>query len=112
MKRNLIGAMWVMAACGAFAQALPAEWIDVPFGTYTAAYEGGSTYDAGVFTVTGTGNNMYDTANDGGRFVFQPLLGDCEVIARVKLPTAAGLDYGARAGVMIRRPAIRRRPRA
>jgi fibronectin type 3 domain-containing protein len=102
MKRNLIGAMWVMAACGVFAQALPAEWIDVPFGTYTAAYEGGSTYHAGVFTVTGSGNNMYDTANDGGRFVFQPLLGDCEVIARVKLPTAAGLDYGARAGVMIR----------
>ena len=95
-------AMFVHAlACGAFAQALPSGWLDVPFGRYTAGYEGWSAYDSGVFTVAGSGYDMYDVANDGGRFAFLPLQGDCEVVARVKRLHDA-LAYGARAGVMLR----------
>jgi hypothetical protein len=102
MKRFLIGACIGAAACGAWAQALPSVWVDVPFGTYSAAYAGGSSYEAGTFTVAGSGNDMWGAANDGGRFVFQPLLGDCEVIANVKRPTDAGLGSNARAGVLLR----------
>jgi fibronectin type 3 domain-containing protein len=91
----------VLAACGAFAQALPTGWLDVPFGAYTTAYPGGSAHGGDTFTVVGSGNDMWSADNDGGRFVFQPLLGDCEVIANVKRPTDAALAYAARAGVLI-----------
>ena len=92
------------AAVGTLGQGLPAGWMDVPFGTYTAAWEGGSTYDSGAdtFTVTGSGNDMWGMASDGGRFVFQPMLGDCEVMATVRRPFSSNLGYAARAGVLIR----------
>ena len=105
MKRNVC---MVLAACaavwGAFAQALPEEWIDVPFGVYDAAWEGGAAYDtvSGTFTLVGSGNDMWNTANDGGRFVFQPMFGDCEVTATIRRPVAPNLAHAARAGVMIR----------
>ena len=92
-------------ACGASAQtSLPDGWIDVPFGAYTTAWEGGASYDSGsgTFTLVGSGNDMWGSANDGGRFVFQPMLGDCEVVANVRRLTAPNLAYGARAGVLIR----------
>ncbi len=104
MKRKsawfiLLAVGWVCG--GAWAQALPSGWLDVPFGRYTDAYQGGSTCADGVFTVAGSGYDVYDVANDGGRFAFLPLLGDCEVIARVK-KLQAELAYGARAGLMLR----------
>ena len=105
MKRNVC---MVLAACaavwGAVAQALPDGWIDVPFGTYSAGWEGGTSYDAvsGTFTVAGSGNDLSGNANDGGRFVFQPMLGDCEVIAEIRRPVSEGAGFAARAGLLIR----------
>jgi hypothetical protein len=72
-----------MAACGAFA-AVPPEWWDLPFGAYDAANPGAASEDGGVFTVSGSGTQMYGTNQDGGRTVFKPLAGDGEIIANVE----------------------------
>ncbi len=95
----------VVAACfmcvTSWALTVPSAWLDVPFGAYTTAYPGGSNYDAGTFTLIGSGNDMWYATSDGGRFVFQPMRGDCEVIANVQRPTDDALNYSARAGVLI-----------
>lgn len=83
-------------------QALPAEWIDAPFGTYQSAHPGWSRYEAGTFTLAGSGSDLYGAANDGARFVFKPVHGDCDVYAVVAQPTSTDLARNARAGVMIR----------
>jgi fibronectin type 3 domain-containing protein len=85
-------------------QTWPAEWLDAPFGTYSTNYPGGSAYDesTGTFTLSGSGTDMYSAANDGARFVFIPVRGDCEVFAVVGQPTDPNLSRNARAGVMLR----------
>jgi hypothetical protein len=53
----------------------------------------------GVFTLQGSGADIWDVA-DGFQFVYQPLTGDGQVVARV---TGIGAtDAWAKAGVMVR----------
>ncbi len=60
---------------------------------------GSSSTSGGTFTVHGTGEDIWDTA-DQFRFVYQQLQGDVEVIARVD--SLQGPDIWSKGGVMIR----------
>ena len=54
---------------------------------------------AGAFTVSGSGADIWGTA-DAFQFVYQPLTGDGQIVARVT--TVPNTDPWAKAGVMIR----------
>jgi hypothetical protein len=79
------------------AQALPTGWLDQDVGA--AGVPGSATFSNGVFTVQGSGTDIWGTA-DGFHFVYQPLSGDGTITARV-----VSLQPGyccEKAGVMIR----------
>jgi hypothetical protein len=84
-------------ASGASAQAVPSPWVAADIGT--PALAGSATYASGVFTVRAAGTDIWGTS-DQFRFVYQPITGDVEVIARVDSITNA--DAWSKAGVMIR----------
>jgi regulation of enolase protein 1 (concanavalin A-like superfamily) len=84
-------------ASGVSAQAVPSPWVAADIGT--PALAGSTTYASGVFTVKAAGTDIWGTS-DQFRFVYQPITGDVEVIARVDSITAA--DPWSKAGVMIR----------
>jgi RHS repeat-associated protein len=77
-------------------QPLPAGWLDQDVGTVGLA--GSATYASSVFTVNGAGQGLFYSA-DQFHFVYQPLLGDGTIIARVATQTG---DNSPIAGVMIR----------
>jgi RHS repeat-associated protein len=77
-------------------QPLPAGWLDQDVGTVGLA--GSATYSSSVFTVNGAGQGLFYSA-DQFHFVYQPLLGDGTIIARVATQTG---DNSPIAGVMIR----------
>lgn len=102
MKRYAVVVGLVVAVrCGVFAQALPSGWWNMPFGAYDAANPGHAGYDDGVFTLSGSGTQMYGTNQDGGRFAFQALSGDGEIIASVER-VAYEEGIKARTGLMFR----------
>ncbi|GAA2613908.1 hypothetical protein Adu01nite_06510 [Paractinoplanes durhamensis] len=75
----------------------PAPWTSNDIGNRTIA--GLSSYDGGVYTVEGGGNDIWGDT-DEFRYVHQPLLGDGEIVARM---TAQGnTDAWAKAGIMIK----------
>lgn len=76
---------------------VPSPWLTQDIGAVGAT--GSATYSAGTFTVTGSGNNIWDTA-DEFRYVYQPSSGDCRITARVA--TQQNIDPYSKAGVMIR----------
>ena len=77
--------------------ALPSPWQSADVGTVAAA---GSAIDtAGVFNVTGSGADVYGTA-DAFRYAWQAATGDCDITARVT-DVQTSQPY-AKAGVMIR----------
>lgn len=78
------------------------EWIDAPFGVYNNTYKGGSSESNGIFTLTGSGAGMDGWSNDGGRFVFKPISGDCDISALIQIPVGSNLHPDARAGIMLR----------
>ena len=61
-------------------QPLPASWDDVDIGQVSGT-TGSATYSSGTFTVKGAGQ-IYSTA-DAFHFVYQPLVGDGSITARV-----------------------------
>lgn len=76
---------------------LPSPWQSAAIGNPTKA--GSTTYDASVWTVWGSGKDIWGTA-DQFRLAYRTLAGDGDVIARV-----ANLKHGSRyakAGIMIR----------
>ncbi len=76
---------------------LPAPWVSSDIGSTGAI--GSATYANGTFNIKGSGADIWEQV-DEFRFVYQPLNGDGEIIARI-----AGLDNthpNAKAGVMIR----------
>jgi hypothetical protein len=78
-------------------QPLPSSWLDQDVGSTGVA--GSASYANGTFTVVGSGQQIYGTA-DAFHFVYLPLSGDATLVARV-----ASLQGGAgyvSAGVMIR----------
>ncbi len=76
---------------------LPTPWTAGDIGAVAAA--GSAEYAGGVFTVAGSGNDIWNQA-DEFQFVQQPLSGDGEILARVNSITYT--NVWAKAGVMIR----------
>lgn len=76
---------------------LPSPWARQDIGT--VGLPGASGYNNGVFTLNGAGTQIWGGA-DSFHFVYRPLNGDGDIVARVN-----SLDFGspgANAGVMIR----------
>jgi phosphatidylserine/phosphatidylglycerophosphate/cardiolipin synthase-like enzyme len=76
---------------------LPAPWASQDIGAVGVA--GSASAANGVFTVTGEGVDIWNTA-DAFRYVWQPLSGDADVIARVD--SEDFVHAWVKAGVMIR----------
>ncbi|HEX4627592.1 MAG TPA: Ig-like domain-containing protein, partial [Gemmatimonadales bacterium] len=77
---------------------LPIPWQAQDIGSVGVAGSATSP-SAGAFTVSGSGADIWNTA-DAFQFVYQPLAGDGQVVARVA--TVPNTDPWAKAGVMIR----------
>lgn len=76
---------------------LPSPWADVDLGSVGAA--GSATYSSGTFTVNGSGADIWGSS-DAFNYVYQPLSGDGQIVARV---TGIGnTNAYAKAGVMLR----------
>ena len=79
------------------AVALPAPWQDGDIGAVGLA--GGSSVAGGTFTVKGAGTDIWGQA-DSLHYVYQPLNGDGQIVARVE--SEQNTNVAAKAGVMIR----------
>ncbi len=79
---------------------VPAPWQDADVGVVSPG-PGSSTFDGatGAFTVNGGGYDIWGT-HDDFHYVFQPLDGDGEIVARVTAQTTT--HDSAKAGVMIK----------
>jgi hypothetical protein len=79
------------------AASLPSPWQTQDVGGVGVA--GSATYSGGVFTVKGSGADIWSSA-DSFRYVYQILAGDGQIVTRVTgLQNTSG---GAKAGLMIR----------
>jgi hypothetical protein len=76
---------------------LPAPWQSLDVGSTGVA--GTASGTGAAFTIAGAGSDIWLTA-DGFQFVYQPLAGDGQIIARVA--TQQNTNSWAKAGVMIR----------
>jgi PKD repeat protein len=76
---------------------LPSPWLNADVGNTILA--GSASYSSGTFSVKGTGADIWGTS-DAFQFVFQPLNGNGNIVARVVSQPAD--DDWAKAGVMIR----------
>ncbi|GCE22163.1 hypothetical protein KDK_59630 [Dictyobacter kobayashii] len=76
---------------------LPAPWQQQDIGS--VGQTGSASASNGTFTVTGSGNDIWDTA-DAFQYVSQPLSGDGTIVARID--SQQNTDGWAKAGVMIR----------
>src|SRR5262249_51454065 len=61
---------------------------------------GNATFSNGVYTVTGSGSDIWDTA-DHFQYLYTPFTGDGQIIARV-VTEQSGVNDFAKAGVMFR----------
>ncbi len=87
----------VAVTVGPAAPSLPAPWVSQDIGAVGLA--GSASESNGVFTVTGEGVDIWNTA-DAFRYVWQPLSGDADVVARVD--SEEFVHAWVKAGVMIR----------
>ena len=76
---------------------LPGPWVERDIGSVGVA--GSSAFVNGSYTVKGSGADVWSTA-DAFHFVYQPLAGDGEIVARVA--SIQNTSVWAKAGVMIR----------
>jgi pro-kumamolisin-like protein/IPT/TIG domain-containing protein len=76
---------------------LPSIWSDGDIGSVGVA--GSASYASGTFTVAGAGLGTMLTSSDGFHFVYQPLIGDGTIVARVVSMQGSS---AAQAGIMIR----------
>ena len=76
---------------------LPAPWLDQDIGAVAAA--GSASHASGAFTVSGSGADIWDSA-DKFHYAYRPLSGDGEIVARVA--SIQNTNAWAKAGVMIR----------
>jgi len=86
-----------LAAAVTATSTLPTPWATQDIGGPSIA--GSASYSSGTYTVKGAGEGIAGT-RDEFRFVYQPLSGDAEVVARIGTMTTA--NKWAKAGVMIR----------
>jgi len=77
--------------------ALPEPWQNRDIGNVGAS--GSCSYSNGIFTVNGSGADIWNTA-DEFHYVYQPYSGNVRIVAQVTSQTAA--DGWAKAGLMIR----------
>jgi uncharacterized repeat protein (TIGR03806 family) len=77
---------------------LPPPWQQQDVGK--VGFPGGGAYDNGVFTLEASGNDIWDYA-DAFHFIYQPVIGDAQIIARVTNFQNAANTW-AKAGVMVR----------
>jgi len=87
----------LQTSTGPATSALPAPWTNRDIGSPARA--GSASASGGTFSVTGGGADIWGTS-DQFQFLYQPLQGDVEVIARVASLQHA--DKWSKAGVMIR----------
>ena len=87
----------VTAAAVTAAATLPSPWLTRDIGSPSLAGDG--SYASSTFTLKGTGTDIGGTS-DQFRFVYQPLAGDGQIVARVSSMT--NTHAWAKAGVMIR----------
>ena len=87
----------VTAAAVTAAATLPSPWLTRDIGSPSIA--GDASYASGTFTLKGTGSDIGGTS-DQFRFVYQPLAGDGQIVARVT--SLVNTFAWAKAGVMIR----------
>jgi fibronectin type 3 domain-containing protein len=73
----------------------PYPWMSCEIG----AGGGGASFSNGVFSVGGSGSDIWGTA-DACRFVYMPVTGNCTIVARVV--AVENTDPWSKAGVMIR----------
>jgi hypothetical protein len=92
-------AVLIAVCCGnrAWAQSLPSGWAASDIGTVGAA--GSSSESSGTFTVTGSGADIWNTA-DAFQYVYTTLTGDGSVVSRVT--TVEHVADWTKAGVMMR----------
>ncbi len=76
---------------------VPAPWLDTDVGS--PAIGGSASYANGVFTVNGSGTDIYGT-NDQFNYVYQPVNGNGTLIARVTSQT--NTSSNAKAGIMFK----------
>jgi regulation of enolase protein 1 (concanavalin A-like superfamily) len=76
---------------------LPAGWSDADVGA--VGVPGSASYNAGTFTVSGSGDDVWGTA-DAFNYAYQTLSGDGQIIARVA--SLGNVASWSKAGVMIR----------
>ena len=76
---------------------LPSPWTSLDIGS--PAIAGSAAYSSGTFTVKGAGADVWD-ASDQFRFVYQPMTGNGQVIARVA--SVSNQHAWVKAGVMVR----------
>ena len=76
---------------------LPTPWQSQDIGSVGST--GSSSYSSGTFNVSGSGSDIWDTA-DSFQYASQPLMGDGSITARVS--SQQNTDGWAKAGVMIR----------
>ena len=76
---------------------LPAPWTNRDIGTVSPA--GNASFSNGIFTARGAGADIWGTA-DAFHYVYQPISGNVEIVARVNSLT--NTNAWAKAGVMIR----------
>jgi hypothetical protein len=76
---------------------LPSPWLDQDIGA--VGLNGTAAYSNGVFQVSASGADIWNTS-DGFHYVYQPLVGDGQISARVL--SVSNSDPWAKAGVMIR----------
>lgn len=80
---------------------LPNPWVTQDIGS--VAVTGSATYASGVFTVAGSGADIWGTA-DAFQYVYQSASGDCSIVARVD--SQQNTHAWAKAGVMIRETTV------
>ena len=93
------GPIWsfTTAGSGGASTSLPAPWIDSDVGSTGIA--GTASYDNGAFSVSGSGADVWGTA-DAFHFAYQSLSGDGQLVARIT--SVANVNAWSKAGVMIR----------
>ena len=87
----------VTAVAQSVSSQLPSPWKNQDIGSVGLA--GSSSYSNGTFTVKGSGDDIWNTA-DAFQYAYQSLTGDGSIIARVA--SQQNTDPWAKAGVMIR----------
>ena len=100
--KRILGALLAPFLLAALAHAdgtapLPTPWKDADIGKVGVA--GSARFAAGTFTVTASGDDIYGQA-DAFHFVYRPLHGDGQIIARVV--SYQRKDMWTKVGVMVR----------